>query len=66
MSNRSLVELNHDHCPPDDDTALNRWARAMRNYMGSGDKRDLPPGVTFKAMRHHSEDDPMVGRGDPS
>ncbi len=25
---------------------------------------ELPPGVTFKHCRHHSEPDPMVGRGD--
>lgn len=66
MSNRTLVELNHDYCPPDEDRKLLIWARAMRVYMCSGDKEWLPSGVTFKAMRHHSEPDPMQGHGDPS
>ena len=65
MSNRSLVELNHDHCPGSD-RALLVWANKMLNYLRSGDKRDLPDGVTFKHMRHHSGPDPMAGRGDPS
>ncbi len=66
MSNRTLVELNHDYSPGTSDDALLRWARAMRTYFGSGDKRDLPQGVTFKHIRHHSEPDPMKGYGDPS
>jgi len=66
MSNRTLVELNHDLCPRTDDHSLLRWARRMAAYMGSGDKNDLPPGVTFKHIRHHSSPDPMEGRGDPS
>jgi hypothetical protein len=57
MSNRTLVELNHDCCPREEE--LLEWAKAMRNYMSSGDKRKLPNGVTFKHMRHHSEPDPM-------
>lgn len=60
MSNRSLVELNHDYCPPyGDDAALLRWARAMAVYMGSADPDDLPAGVTRKHYRHHSEPCPM-------
>jgi hypothetical protein len=66
MSNRTLVELNHDYCPHDDDDSLLTWARAMRYYMGSGRKEDLPHGVTFKHIRHHSDADPMAGHGDPS
>ena len=69
MSNRTLVELNHDFCPEpgsSGDAKLIQWARAMRNYMRSGNKADLPYGVTFKHRRHHSDPDPMAGHGDPS
>lgn len=54
MSNRTLVELNHDYCPHATADLL-QWAQAMQNYMSSGDPRRLPPGVTFVNMRHHSE-----------
>jgi hypothetical protein len=67
MSNRTLVELNHDCCPRSDrPIELVRWAMAMASYMRSGDKTELPPGVTFKHMRHHSDPDPMQSHGDPS
>lgn len=66
MSNRTIVELNHDLCPRADDRSLLEWARAMRLYMRSAEKACLPPGVTFKHMRHHSDLDPMAGKGDPS
>lgn len=66
MSNRTLVELNHDFCPRGDDDSLIAWARQMRYYLSSGNRTELPPGVTFKHRRHHSEPDPMEGRGDPS
>lgn len=58
MSNRTLVELNHDFCPRDEE--LLKWAKSMRLYMTSGDPKFLPYGVTFKHMRHHSEPDPMA------
>ena len=54
MSNRSLVELNHDFCP-DRDADLLQWAIKMRLYMTSGDPQHLPRGVTFLKMRHHSD-----------
>lgn len=57
MSNRTLVELNHDYCPPEGD--LIRWAQAMAAYMRSGDPACLPQGVTFKHMRHHSNPCPI-------
>lgn len=67
MSNRTLVELNHDYCPDIRTVgSLLAWANAMTAYMRSGDKKELPPGVTFKHIRHHSEPDPMAGRGDVS
>jgi hypothetical protein len=58
MSNRTLVELNHDFCPHGDEELM-RWAVAMRTYMTSADKKFLPDGVTFKHFRHHSEPDPL-------
>lgn len=64
MSNRTLIEINHDYCPRPDQEE--EFGRRLANYMRSGDRRELPPGVTFKWMRHHSEPDPMKGRGDPS
>lgn len=65
MSNRTLVELNHDFCPHGLETMC-KWALAMAMYMRAGDKNELPPGVTFKHMRHHSDPDPMAGHGDAS
>ncbi|RVT96204.1 hypothetical protein EOD42_13895 [Rhodovarius crocodyli] len=60
MSNRTLIELNHDYCPnPRDDAALLDWARAMVRYMGGADPADLPQGVVRKHFRHHSEPCPM-------
>ncbi len=53
MSNRTLIELNHDYCPQNEDCLI--WAEQMQGYMHSGDKRHLPDGVTFIEMRHHSE-----------
>lgn len=65
MSNRTLVELNHDYCPRGGDD-LTEWALAMQRYMHSGDKSDLPRGVTFKHLRHYMSADPLEGYGDPS
>ncbi len=67
MSNRTLVELNHDHCPSiHDPDGMLEWVLSMAAYMRNGDKSLLPHGVTFKHMRHHSDRDPMHGYGDPS
>jgi hypothetical protein len=67
VSNRTLVELNHDMGPLyGDKERLLAWATKMAAYVRTGDKRLLPPGVTFKHIRHHSEADPMEGRGDAS
>jgi hypothetical protein len=59
MSYRSLVELNHDFSPGENDAELLLWARKMRTYVGSGDKRDLPPGAELKWRRHHSDPCPF-------
>jgi hypothetical protein len=53
MSYRTLVELNHDYCPTDE--TLLEWAKAMVAYMRSGFLAELPKGVTWKDMRHHSD-----------
>lgn len=64
MSNRSLVELNHDYCPNvRDDKACLEFGRKLARYMGSAQKRDLPNGVTLKHYRHHTDPDPMEGKG---
>lgn len=68
MSNRTLIELNHDYCPSfgrgqdkaSGDAALLEWARRMQHYVASGDKSHLPDGVTWKHMRHHSESCPLA------
>ena len=57
MSNRTLIELNHDYCPID--IACEGWGRAIQNYMTSGDPAHLPEGVTFKNIRHHSTPCPL-------
>lgn len=58
MSQRSLVELNHDYCPSNDADLL-AWARKMQTYMRSAMPAELPDGVTWKHGRHHSDPDPM-------
>lgn len=60
MSNRSLVELNHDIGPNLDDTEdLIWWAKRVARYIRSGDESDLPAGVTLVHRRHHSEPCPV-------
>jgi hypothetical protein len=59
VSNRTLVELNHDYAPPRDDAGLLTWAQAMLNYLSSGDPKALPDGVAFLQCRHHSEGCPV-------
>ncbi len=66
MSYRTLVELNHDWCPSlEREGSMLEWAEAMAAYMRACDKKMLPRGVTFKHIRHHSDPDPMQGKGDP-
>jgi len=54
MSNRTLIELNHDYCPKNESEAL-IFGRALQTYMRSGDKGCLPKGTEFIAIRHHSD-----------
>ena len=59
MSNRSIVELNHDFAPGWSDAELLAWARKMNSYLHGADPGDLPVGVTRLHYRHHSEPCPM-------
>lgn len=58
MSNRTLLELNHDFCPMDSELA--DWADALRTYMRTGDPKHLPDGISFISIRHHSEPSPLL------
>jgi hypothetical protein len=59
MSNRSLVELNHDFGPGEDDAD---WARSIRRFLRASDKDELPQGVTFLWQRHHTDPCPVRER----
>lgn len=58
MSNRSMVEINHDRVPMSDG-ALLEWAKELAAYIRGGRPSDLPRGVTFFNQRHHSEECPL-------
>lgn len=57
MSWRKLVEINCDHRPRDA-AAMQSFAEGLWDFLGSGDPRSLPVGVTFLQSRHHSESSP--------
>lgn len=57
MSQRSMLEFNHDHSPSNEE--FDAWALALRRYLRSGDPKLLPYGVTFFRRRHHSEACPL-------
>lgn len=60
MSNRSMLEFNHDYAPPrNDDAELLKWAKKLLAYLGTGIPSELPRGVTFFNMRHHSQECPL-------
>lgn len=63
MSNRTLIELNHDYCPQTPDE-IRHFGESMQYFINSGSTQVLPTGVTFKHSRHHSEPDPMAAFGD--
>lgn len=54
-----MLEINHDHTPRNDDATLLAWAKAMKAYLGSGDPKLLPRGVTYFGMRHHTAECPL-------
>lgn len=59
MSNRSLIEFNHDYCPTTDEECL-MLGRALQQYMRNAEIGFLPAGVIRKHYRHHSDPDPML------
>lgn len=61
MSNRSMLEFNHDYSPHGDDQ-INEFCAGIRDYLRSGDPKLLPYDVTWFGMRHHSDPCPL---GDP-
>lgn len=58
MSNRSMLEFNHDRAPHGE-AETDAFLQGLRGYLNSGDPKLLPPGVTWFGMRHHSEPCPM-------
>lgn len=61
MSNRSLLEFNHDFTPRTGRSReLEEWAVGLLNYLRTADSRYLPAGITFKHRRHHSDPDPTA------
>jgi len=58
MSNRTMLEINHDTTPHGHDEIV-RWAKAMVQYLSSGDPKLLPNGVTWFGMRHHTTNCPL-------
>lgn len=61
MSNRSMLEFNHDYTPNTLDARI-KFANNLCNYLASGNPSDLPEGVAYFGMRHHTEKCPL---GDP-
>jgi hypothetical protein len=59
MSQRSLIEINHDFMPGPSDAELLDWAKRMRSYIGSGSREDLPKGATVFWRRHHADPCPF-------
>lgn len=59
MSQRSLIEINHDYPLGKTDVELLAWAKKMQNYVRSGHKDELPDGVTLFWRRHHSDPCPF-------
>lgn len=58
MSNRSMLEFNHDYYP--NGKKEEEWFfQSILRYMRSGNAVDLPQGVTWFGMRHHSDPCPL-------
>ncbi len=56
MSNRSLIELNHDYTlEATDEAALLEWAREIHRFMRTLEVDDLPLGITYYQTRHHED-----------
>ena len=59
MSNRTIVEINHDYPIGDDARSILMWALRVRMYLGNAEPGLLPDGVRFLHYRHHSEPLPL-------
>jgi hypothetical protein len=59
MSQRSLIEINHDLSPQEDEESLLAFARSILLYIYSGDKGCLPDCMELKWRRHHSDPCPF-------
>lgn len=57
MSWRKLVEINCDRRPKNP-AAMLAFAERLWAFLGCGDPKLLPDGVTFVQSRHHSESSP--------
>lgn len=59
MSNRTLIEINHDNTH-EIETRPEEFVAALTAYLRSGDVTRLPDGVVFRGVRvlgirHHSD-----------
>lgn len=64
MSDRSLLEFNHDFCPMTD-VGYYKLGLALANYMRAADERELPPGVVRKHYRHHTQPESEIVQPEP-
>ena len=58
MSNRTMIEINHDQYPQDVLSA-EVWLNSILAYLRTGNVSALPKGVTFFHQRHHSAPCPL-------
>lgn len=52
-----MLEFNHDFTPPKKDAK--EFGEAIIAYLRSGDPQQLPDGVTWFGMRHHTTGCPL-------
>lgn len=64
VSNRTIIELNHDYCPHNEKDAKEFGIRLWL-YIRSGDSTLLPLGVRSFGMRHHTENVTIAVEGEP-
>lgn len=58
VSNRSMIEINHDECPYSVEERT-MFLRGIVDFIRSGDPEDLPRGLTWFGTRHHSDPCPL-------
>jgi hypothetical protein len=62
MSNRTLIEINHDYLPRHgDEEELLNFAKSIRSALASTQGEKLPRGVTWVHQRHHTDPCPVRG-----